>query len=324
MPRFSRWGKTAAQVRAYRRRRARARNVLRRGIRRFRKRRAYKKPRPTVKSLARSVRKLYQRDDKKHVYTKIDNLLVTGGPSAGQAFQGIFQVAQIPYHGATDPSTGLAYPGYMTREEDSAMCNLRNIRIHMTLHASHPEAYRNQKVYVALVKSRVGVGSASGISVPLMTDIWDYTGAGAGNLLAPWELFRNTQGDGAELLDESTFKILKQWTMYLQPQQGETAQSLRSQVSTNVPPGTDNGTLISVAPAVPPNPSVNYTYAKTRPSEVLIKHTHKCLNAKLVFPNTTSSQPINVRYYLVMCGNGTSTLRGFRINACIKTNFVDE
>ncbi len=320
MPKFSRWGKSAAQVRAYKRRRARARQVLRRGVRRFKRR----KFRPTVKSLQKQVKKLYQRDDKKHVYTKIDNLLVTGGPAAGQAFQGIFQVSQIPYHGSTDPSTGLAYPGYMTREEDSAMCNLRNIRIHMTLHASHPEAYRNQKVYVALVKTRVGVGSAGGINVPLMTDIWDYTAANAGNLLAPWELFRNTQAEGAELLDDNTFKILKQWTMYLQPQQGQVAQSLRTSVSTNVPPGTDTGTIQTVAPPLLPNPAVNYTYAKTRPSEVLIKYTYKCLGAKLVFPNTTSDQAINVRYYLVMVGNGTSTLRGFRINASIKTNFIDE
>lgn len=321
MPRFSRWGKSAAQVRAYRRRRSKARNVLRRGIRRFRRRR---KRKSSVRSLARSVRKLYQRDDKKHVYTKINNLFVTGNVAVNQPFQGIFELSQIPYHGETDPSTGVAYPGYMTREEDSAMCNLRNIRIHMTLHASHPEAYRNQKVYVALVKSRVGLGSAPGIVCPLMTDLWDYTGADAGNLLAPWELFRNTQGPGAELLNDHNFKFLKTWTMYLQPQQGETAQSLRSTVSTNTPPGTDTGTLVTVPQPILPNPSVNYTYAKTRPSEVLIKYSHKCLNAKLVFANTTSNQATNVRYYLVMVGNGTSTLRGFRINASIKTNFIDE
>ena len=320
MPRFTRWGKTAAQVRRHRARQARARNVLRRGIRRYKKR----KRKPSVRSLARSVKKLYQRDDKKFYYTRIDNLLVTGGPSAGQDFQGIFNVSQVPYFGSTDPGTGLAFPGYSTREEDSAMCNLRNIRIHMTLHASHNEAYRNQKVYVALVKSRVGVGSALGIACPKMTEIWDYTGAGAGNLLAPWELFRNVQGAGAELLKDSTFKILKEWTMYLQPQLGQTAQSLRTTVNTGTPPSTDNGTIISVPPTAAPAAPVNFTYAKTRHSEVVIKYTHKCLNAKLTFPNTTSNQSNNVKYFLVMCGNGTDTTRGFRVNASIKTNFIDE
>ncbi len=292
--------------------------------RRYRKRRPYKKRRPTVRSLQKQVSRLYKRDDKKFYYTRIDNLLVTGGPSAAQQFQGIFEVSQIPFFGSTDPGTGAPFPGFQTREEDSAQCNLRNIRIHMTLHASHPEAYRNQKVYVALVKSRVGVGSSAGINVPLMTDIWDYTGASAGNLLAPWELFRNTQGEGAELLKDSTFKILKQWTMYIQPQQGTTAQSLRTTVNTATFPGIDTGTIVSVPPVIPPGSAVNYTYAKTRPSEVLIKYTHNCLNAKLQFPNTTSNQPSNVRYYLVMCGNGVDTTRGFRVNASIKTNFIDE
>ena len=237
-------------------------------------------------------------------------------------------MSQIPYHGATDPNTGNAYLGYQTREQDSAMCNLRNIRVHMTIHASHPEAYTNQKCYIALVKSRVGVGSSTGIVCPKMTDIWDYTAAGAGNLLAPWELYRNSQGQGAELLDESTFKILKEWVVYLQPQRGSTSQSLRSQVNTAVPPGQDNGTLISVSDTNPPAPapptSVNWTYAKTRPSELLIKYTHKCMNAKLKFPNTTSEMPNNVRYFLVMVGQGSSTTKGFRVNASVKTNFIDE
>ncbi len=303
-------------------RRARARNLLRRRLRRRYKRN--RKIRPSVKSLARSVRKLYQRDDKKFYYTHINNLLVTGGPALGQQFQGIFDLTAIPYAGSTDPNTGQPYPGYQAREPDSAQCNLRNIRIHMTLHASYPTAYRNQKVFVALVKSRVGVGSAAGITCPLMTDVWDYTGAGAGNLLALWELFRNTQAEGAELLDNDTFKILKQWTMYLQPQQGDMQQSLRTTTNTAAPPGTDTGTIISLAPAVPPALPANYNYAKTRPSEVLIKYTHKCLNAKLQFANTTTNQTSNVKYFLVMCGNGVDVARGFNINASIKTNFIDE
>ena len=194
----------------------------------------------------------------------------------------------------------------------------------MTIHASHPEAYTTQKCYVALVKSRVGVGSVAGIGCPLMTDIWDYGGAGALNLLAPWELYRNTQGPGSELLKDSTFKVLKEWAIYLQPQQGTVGQSLRTTVTTATVPGTDTGTIITVPPVAPPGSAVNYTYAKSRPSEVLIKYTHNCMNAKLKFPSTGSSSPSNVRYFLVMCGNGSSTSRGFRINASIKTNFIDE
>lgn len=279
----------------------------------------YKKKKPTLKSISLSVKRLYQRDDKKFYYTRINNLLVSGGPSAAQEFQGVFSVAQIPYSGSTDPGTGVAYPGYSTREPDSAVCNLRNIRIHMTLHASHNEAYINQKCYVALIKSRVGVGSPTGIVCPKMTEIWDYLGAGAGNLLAPWELFRNTQGPGAELLKDSTFKILKDWTVYLQPQRGAIQQSLRT---TNV--ATASGSIISNPIVTPPGVPINFTYAKTRPSEVLIKYTQNLMNAKVKFPNTATDQSNNVKYFLVMVGQGTDTTRGFRINASIKTNFIDE
>lgn len=315
---------------SYRRRSSYAASRIQRAFRARRKRKY--RPRKTkgkvtrkeINRLTKSVRTLFKRDDKKFYYTHVNNVLITGGPSLNQAFQGIFDVSQIPFEGSTDPNTGVAYPGYQTREKDSAMCNLRNIRIHMTLHATHNEAYPTQKCYVALVKTRVGVGSNLGITVPLMTDIWDYGGAGAGNLLAPWELFRNTQAEGAELLNDETFKILKQWTIYLQPQHGQTALSARTQVTTAVPPGTDNGTIISVPPVPAPGAPVNFSYSKTRPSEVVIKYTHKALNAKLQFISTVSSTPTNVKYFLVMCGNGTDITRGFRANVSVKTNFIDE
>lgn len=321
MPYFRRRGRrlrltgyrgTVAQLRARRRAKARARNVLRRGMRR------YKRRRPTVKSLQKQVTNLYKRDEKKYYYTRINNLLVSGGPSAAQAFTGIYHVSAIPNFGSTDAGTGAAFPAWMTRENDSAQCNLRNIRIHMTLHASHPEAYSTQKCYVALVKSRVGVGSASGIGVPNMTEIWDYDGAAGpgGNLLAPWELFRKTMGEGSELYGD-TFKILKEWKIYLQPQQGVTAVNERTT-------GNDSatGTIISSPEPAPPAAPLNYTYTKTRHSEVLIKHTHSCMNANLDFQDVGTSSPLNVKYFLVCVGNGTATNRGFRLNAVIKTNFV--
>lgn len=304
------------KYRSVRMRRARARNVLRRAVRR---RRRYRKRVP-YRSLVKSVKNLYKRDDKKFTYTAVNNLLVAGGPALGQAFQGIFDLTQIPFSGQTDPTTGQPYLGYQAREPDSVKCNLRNIRIHMTIHASHPEAYSTQKCYIALVKTRNGVGSGLGIQCPLMTNIWDYSSLlGGGNLLAPWELYRNTQGPGSELLNPETFKILKQWSIYLQPQHGLTGVSERTT-------GNDSatGTIVSAPEPAIPNPPANFTYTKSRPSEVLIKYTHKCLGAKLTFNNTTSSSSTNVKYFLVMCGNGSATNRGFRCNAICKVNFIDE
>lgn len=314
----NRHGRRAAMARriqrAYRRRRFRN-NLRRRAARRRR--------RPTVRGLARSVRNLYQRDDKKFTYTRVNNALISGGPATGQQFQGIYELSQIPYWNQTDPTTGNPFLGYQSREEDSATCNLRNIRLHMTIHATGGEAYKTQKCYVALIKTRFALGSATGIQVPNMTDIWDYTGLGPGNLLAPWELFRNTQGSGANLLQDSVFKILKKWEVYLQPQEGETGQSLRLNITD--PTATPAvGTIVSAPQPAPPATLINHTYAKNRPSEIVIKHTHKCLGAKLMFNSTTSSTPTNVKYFLVACGNGTATDRGFRLNVVAKVNFVDE
>lgn len=278
-------------------------------------------------ALQHSVVDLYKRDDKKYYYVIANNALIPGGPSLNQVFPAIFPLANLPQFGATSPA-GPPYPGFNTREEDSATANLRNIRIHMTIHASHPECYRTQKCYIALVKSRVGLGAPSGIVVPGMTQIWDYNlsnPAGVTQLLAPWELFRKTQGDGAQMLQDETFKILKSWDIYLQPQDGETRQSLRTTNTNPVPPNAETGTIISVpAPAIP-LPAVNMVYGGNRkPCVVKIKYTHKCMNAKVDFIATDQSAPTNVNYFLVACGNGTATDRGFRLNAVVKVNFIDE
>lgn len=294
--------------------------------------------RPTTKSLQKQVTRLYKRDDRKHFYVKINNALISGGPPPGPAFFA-YDLTTCPYNNQTDaagtgpqadPNIGGQYSPAQCREPDSLKCNIKNIRIHATLHVSAPEAGRTEKCLLMLVKTRNGVGSVGGITMPIVQQIYDgYAGFGgvanATSLLAPWECFRNTGpgGYGARFLNEDVFKILWKKEVWLSPQQGEQAQNLRT-TGTNPAAGTpETGTIVSSASPVPPAPLQNYTTNQVRHSNIRLNHTHNCMGANIEYTSNGSSDAVNVKYFLVALSGSYQTNMGFRLNAVCKINFVD-
>lgn len=265
---------------------------------------------PSLRALARSVRQLYRRDEHKYFYTKADNSLIWDSNN----WTILGPLNNCP---AEDASTSTPWKN---REKDSVECNLRNIRIHFSVHASVSEGGRAKKYFVALVKTTNGIGT--GITMPPVDDIYDpdalNTGPGAQNLLSRWETFRTTMSAGAEALDST--KFLKVWTGILSPQGGELDLDLNtSNTSADVPP--TEGSVVTE----PASESTNYT--QTRRSQRIVKYSHKCLNAKCRFnaaAGAAGNECSNVHYYLVALGTTDDAHYGYRLNACIKTNFVDE
>lgn len=277
--------------------------------RRKRPRPSYSHKKPTVKSLNKAVSKLFARIDKKFMFTKVDNVLVAGAPALNQEFNA-YLLNQIP--SSTNPAAGLL--PWNRREDDSAECNLRNIRIHMTAHVSPSDinvAPRTKKVYIALIKTTNGVGSTAGITPPKVGDIFDPASyPGPGGLLAQWECYRLANGLGSSNLDTTT--ILKYWSFYLAPQGGPTKINERT-TGGPLPTATITGSSA--------NGNMNYT--QDRKSNKTIMYTHNCMNAKLQFADATTVTPLNVKYYLIALAQGTDVTVGWYLNAVIKTNFVD-
>jgi len=310
---------------------------IQRAFRRKRKR-GFKRRGPTTKNLQRQVSRLYKRDDRKHFYVKVNNALISGQPVGAMGFYA-FDLTTCPYNNQTDvagtgpqadPNIGGLYSPAMCREPDSLSCNIKNIRIHATMHVSAPEAGRTHKCLIMLVKTRNGVGSPGGISMPTVNQIYDgYAGFGgvanATSLLAPWECFRNTGpgGYGARFLDPNVFKILWKKEIWLSPQEGELGQNQRTTFTNPAPPAAETGTVASSASPVPPAPLLNFTTNQVRHSSVRLTHSHNCLGAKIEYTSNASSDAVNVKYFLVALDGGYATNMGWRLNAVCKINFVD-
>lgn len=337
----NRHGRRAAMAkriqRAYRRRRFR--NNLRR-------RAAHRRRRPTLRGVAAGVRKLFKRDDKKFYYRKASNVLVTGHDITGAGiFPFIQDLTTIPYNNISaagggpmdDPNTGAPYSASLCREPDSLSANIKNIRIHATMHVTHPEATKVQKCLLMLVKTRNGIGSVDGITMPKIQEIYDgYSGfpttaepAGdvtATSLLAPWECFRNTGpgGYGARYLNPNVFKILWKKTCWLSPQNGHVDMQWRT-TGGPLPTATS-----STTPQYFPTPAQdgNQTYNSNRVSSVSVVHTHNCMDAKIEFTSNGSDDSVNVKYFLVALAGGLDPvqgpLEGFRLNSVCKINYRDE
>lgn len=319
MARFSRWDKSKKQMAAYRRRRARARNLLRRVIRRRRRRR---RGRPSVRSLAKSVRNLYKRDDKKFFYladpdtpvNNVANFTVLGSATA---------LNSCP---AADAAITQSW---MKREPLSVECNLKTIRIHMLVekHLNSLDRNRHCPYYIMLIKTTNKIGAAGGITYPDLDEVFDPAGAPvAGNRLSRFDSFRNVQGPGSETLQNT--KVLKVWSGTLQSAGYQERLALDTTgTSTDAPPNP-GGTIVSDGGAGAPT---NCNYTSTYPNKVLIKYTHRCNNALVKFDSATGAtamNPINNHYYLLACAGygatqGVGARDFYNVSTMIKTNFVD-
>lgn len=305
---------------AYRRypTRKRAARRIQRSYRRWKgKRRSLRLRRPTVKSLARSVKNLYKRQDKKYFYL-LDNNVAIFQRSAWHVLGNGTPLNACPAVGT---------PGlqpYNAREQDSTTAHLRNIRIHLDVHAGvngRNTASREQKVFIALVKTSYGLGSAGGITLPPVDEVFDPASIPpVPTQLAPWECFRTKSGPSSSIF--SVFSMLKVWTFTLQPD-GFLCSTMQntSGTSTDAPPafGEIESTVVG---ATVVNPNINY--AKTHPSTRTIKYTHNCMNAKVEFADIGSATPINNQYYLVALGTSNAPINNYRVSASICTNFVDD
>lgn len=279
---------------------------------RMKRRGKIKKMRPTAKKNQRQIRKLWKTFAPKYNLKQIDNVLVSDYSVPGTGYQA-FTLNDLDAHvaPASDPNQ------YLYREADSTQARLRNIRIHFSMHASPgPEGGHLTKACVLLVKTTNNIGAVGGIQLPALDEIYD-TNSFAGEL-APWECFRNTQGVGSEVLQNTT--ILKKWSVWLEPQGGDCEVAGLTTNNASVP-AAEAGTYNSIN--TPAGQNVNYT--STRPSSRFFTYTHKCNNAMVKFASATSSNPINVKYVLVLiAGDTLGHGAGWRMNATIKTNFYSE
>lgn len=268
------------------------------------------KKRATAKKNARAIKRIFKTFAPKFNYNQVSNVLVSdySSPSGYQAIALNSLNAWVSQ--ATDPDQ------YKYREEDSMNARLRTIRIHMTMHANPgPEGGRLTKACALLIKTTNGIGSLGGITCPALEDLYDpdsYTGE-----LSPFECFRTTQGVGAEVLQNTT--ILKKWVVWLEPQGGDCEAAGTTTNVQTLP--TEAGTYNSIN--TPAGQNVNYT--STRASSRSFTYTHKCNNALVKFAGANSSNPINVKYFLVLiAGDTIGHGVGWRCNAVCKTNFYSE
>ena len=313
----NRHGRRAAMAkriqRAYRRRRFRSN---------LRRRAAARRRRPTVRGLARAVKTLFRRDDKKFFYlADPDTPVQTVGN-----FTALGSATALNSCPASD--AGLAV--WNMREVDSVSCNLKSIRIHMLVekHLNSLDRNRYCPYWIALIKTTNHIGAAGGITYPDLDEVFDPAGAPTiGNRLSRFMSFRTCQGPGSETLTNT--KILKVWTGTLQSSGYQERVALDTVgTSTDTPPNP-GGTIVSDAGAGAPT---NCNYTSTYPSKVLIKYTHRCNNAKVTFDSSqgaTAMNPTNNHYYLLAAApfgatSGVGARDFYNVSSMIKINFVDE
>lgn len=269
------------------------------------------KSRATATKNRKQITKLWKTFAPKFNYFTVNNALVSDYSTPATGYQSLCL-------NALDASVPIATDArqYLYREEDSVQSRLRNIRIHMTMHAvSGPEGGKLTKACVLLVRTTNNIGGVGGITMPALEEVFDpdsYAGE-----LAPFECFRTTQGVGSEVLQNTN--ILKKWVVWLEPQGGdcEVAGTTTNNASN---PAAEAGTYNSINS--PAGQNVNYT--STRPSSRSFTWTHKCNNAIVKFAGANSSNPINAKYFLVLiAGDSIGHGVGWRCNATIKTNFYD-
>ena len=296
-------------------RRARARNLLRR-----RMRRRYKSRRkPTVKSLARSVRTLFKRDDKKYFYI--------ADPDTPVYTQSVWtvlgqQLALNRCPASDSPNLQV----WNKREIDSVDCHLKTIRIHMVVeaHVNRRNTRRYIPYYIMLVKTTNQIGAAGGINMPDVDEFFDpQCDPAIGNRLDRFETFRNTQGPGSEVLTNT--KVLKVWKGTLQTPGFLQTVSLDTEGTsddTANPPGQISDSTAAAGSLL------NCNYQATYPCRRVIKHTHKCNSALVKFNSATgatASNPINNHYYLVALGGygSSASANYYNVSTMIKINFRD-
>lgn len=314
MVRFSRWDKSKKQMAAYRRRRAKARNLLRRAIRRRRKRK------PTVKSLAKSVRNLYKRDDKKYFYIADPDTPVYS-QSLWTVLGGGLSLNRIP---AADAPAPLEV--WNKREIDSVDAHLRNMRIHMVVeaHVNTRSTRRFIPYYIMLCKTTNAIGAAGGITLPDVDEFFDpQCDPAIGNRLDRFDTFRLTQGAGSETFVST--KVLKVWRGTLQAPGFLEQADLKTTGTSNDSGGTSG--VIETDPGA--GGTVNCNYTSTFPCKRVIKYTHRCNNALVKFSAASGAQasnPINNHYYLVALGGygSTQTANNYNVSTMIKVNFVSD
>lgn len=297
---------------------------------RRKKRVVYKKKnrgRPTIRGKtlpaknARAIRKLLHNQDPKYVLRSIYNRLTFTNADWNTKLE----LTDIPsVGGIVTPPNAFNY-----REDDATQIHLKNIRVTFTIHASAVEGLDIQKYYVALVRTTNGVGSAGGIQLPTPQEVFDPSSCeydnqpGQTSLLAPWQGFRLTQGENSEIFN--TFKILKSWSGYVSPTMVHRPQHLQideRQLGGPLPtPVTCTGDLDTTAYP----PEENLTSQGSRfPNVVTRRYTHKCMNALIKYKDNTSTDAINAKYFLVTLASGTAPTTGYRMNACVKVNFVSD
>ena len=146
--------------------------------------------------------------------------------------------------------------------------------------------------------------------------MFDPQSFGTGNQLAQWECFRLAQGLGSSNLETTT--VLKYWSFILSPQGGPTGINFKT---TGGPlPVVENSVSAASTPSAP---LTNYNYTQDHRSQKTIMYSHNCMNAHVKFADQNGTTPLNVQYYLIALAPGTDPTKGFRLNAVIKTNFVD-
>lgn len=307
----SRRGRAATRIqRAYRGRR-RYRRARRSNLRSLRKK-------PTVKSLARAVRHLYQRDDKKFFFL--------ADPATPVWDNSTFTILGNATALNSCPAADSALPNaWNKREPFSTECNLRTIRIHMLIekNLNTLDRFRYQPYWIALIKTTNKIGTPT-IECPTVGEVFDPAAEPvAGNRLSRFDTFRTQEGPGSETLQ--TTKVLKVWSGVLQsPGYLQPTQLLTVGTSTDGA-GQPNGLISNDAGAGAP---ANCNYQATYPCRRLIKYSHKCLGAKVKFDSATgpdAMNPINNHYYLVAMGTSQNQNRDlYNVSTMIKINFSDE
>lgn len=306
MVRFSRWDKTKAQVARYRRwrdygrRRSRARNLLRRGIRRFRTRKSL-----SNRKLTRAVRHLQSASEIKRVYFNLDNVRVSNGNGALQAGQFIsVNLSEIPVVSAQG-AVPIVTEG---RGQNTEKILVKNLHIRMSMHASVGDSRPdNNKYCIYLIRSELQDDSQPTLArPPTLDEFFDYTAdfTSTGNLLDPVvDGFRNSESDAI-----TKVKVLKKWSGILTPFEYDLADPNNAAGTANeyeVPTGTG-----------------------MKPSQKTIHYSTRQLNCEIKYATAlglTAHAPTNQAYYLCAVTN-CNELRGefCSFNVVVATTFKDD
>lgn len=305
--------------------------VIQRAWRRKKGTIVYKKKnhgRPTIRGKtlpaknARAIRKLLANQDPKFVLRSIYNKLIF----TNLDWNTKLELTDIP------SVAGIATPpnAYNYREDDAVEVHLKTIRVSFTVHASAVEGTDIQKYYVALVKTTNKTGATNGIELPTPQEVFDPSSCeydnqpGQTSLLAPWQGFRKTQGDFTASTLEN-FTILKEWYGYVSPTMVHRPQHLQIDERQTGGPLPTAVSCVGDLDTTAYQPEENLTALGSKmPNVITRRYTHKCMNAKLSYPNNTSTDCTNVKYFLVSLASGTEATTGYRLNACCKVNFVSD